>query len=142
MWCGSHEFPVSEHMVAGWRQADDVEAYVLADGHGVLGHGEVWLDAEEDEAELARIIVAPETVGPGRVLVRCLLARAVRAGFEDVFMRVHPAATGRSGVTWVPDSLRWTRPRRHLERRSARRPCLAPACPRRVAAPSPFTAMN
>ncbi|MET8771957.1 GNAT family N-acetyltransferase [Streptomyces sp. NPDC004658] len=92
MWCGSDEFPVSGRTVAGWHRADDVEAHVLVDGPRVLGYGELWLDAEEDEAELARIIVAPEArgAGLGRVLVRGLLARAVRAGFADVYMRVHP----------------------------------------------------
>ncbi|KOV91345.1 MULTISPECIES: GNAT family N-acetyltransferase [unclassified Streptomyces] len=92
MWCGSHEFPVSEQTVAGWQQADDAEAHVLVDGRRVVGYGELWCDAEEDEAELARIIVAPGArgAGLGRVLVRGLLARAVRAGFADVYMRVHP----------------------------------------------------
>ncbi|MEW2511334.1 GNAT family N-acetyltransferase [Streptomyces sp. NPDC046870] len=92
MWCGSREFPVAAETVAGWQQADDVEAHVLVDGRRVLGYGEVWRDAEEDEAELARIIVAPGArgAGLGRLLVQGLLARAVRAGFTDVSLRVHP----------------------------------------------------
>ncbi|GHA48736.1 MULTISPECIES: GNAT family N-acetyltransferase [Streptomyces] len=62
---------MSGRTVAGWQQADD---------------------AEEDEAEPARIIVAPGVrgTGLGRVLVQGLLARALRAGFADVHLRVHP----------------------------------------------------
>ncbi|MGW2463967.1 hypothetical protein ACWC2M_34035 [Streptomyces sp. NPDC001761] len=40
-----------------------LDAHVLVDGRRVLGCGEVWRDAEEDEAELARIIVAPGARG-------------------------------------------------------------------------------
>ncbi|WP_189815193.1 GNAT family N-acetyltransferase [Streptomyces olivaceoviridis] len=62
---------MSERTVAGWRQADD---------------------AEEDEAERARITVAPGArgTGLGRVLVQGLLARALRAGFTDVHPRARP----------------------------------------------------
>ncbi|MET8509743.1 GNAT family N-acetyltransferase [Streptomyces sp. NPDC004787] len=92
MWCGRNEYPIDAQTVAEWQKREDVQAYVLVEGKKVVGYGEVWFDAEEDEAELARIIVAPgyRGQGLGRVLVRGLLAQAVRAGFRDVFMRVHP----------------------------------------------------
>ncbi|MEV7992723.1 GNAT family N-acetyltransferase [Streptomyces sp. NPDC086077] len=92
MWCGRQEFPVSERTISEWQQDDDVQAYVLLDGEDMLGYGELWFDAEENEAELARIIVDPAMRGRGlgRKLVRGLLERAVTAGFGDVFMRVHP----------------------------------------------------
>jgi ribosomal protein S18 acetylase RimI-like enzyme len=92
MWCGRREFPLSEQTVTGWHEDDDVRAHVLVDGERALAYGELWLDAEEDEVELARLIVAPGARGEGvgRELVAALLARAVEAGFADVFMRVHP----------------------------------------------------
>jgi ribosomal protein S18 acetylase RimI-like enzyme len=69
-----------------------VTARVLTDGEQLLGYGELWLDTEEDEVELARIVVAPEARGRGlgRALVRGLLAEARLSGMADVFMRVHP----------------------------------------------------
>ncbi|MFE5494549.1 GNAT family N-acetyltransferase [Streptomyces virginiae] len=92
LWCGRQEFPVAARTVTGWQRDADVQAHVLVDGGRVVGYGELWFDADEDEVELARIIVAPDTRGRGlgRVLVRGLLARAVAAGHADVFMRVHP----------------------------------------------------
>ncbi|MER8006703.1 GNAT family N-acetyltransferase [Streptomyces sp. NPDC094149] len=92
MWCGGSEFPMPEETISGWQQGEDVEAYVLVEGERLFAYGELWFDAEEDEVELARLIVDPEVRGEGvgRELVRGLLARAVEAGFDDVFMRVHP----------------------------------------------------
>ncbi|MGW2271583.1 GNAT family N-acetyltransferase [Streptomyces yangpuensis] len=91
-WCGRQEFPLSTRTVTEWQQDPDVRAHVLVEDGTVVGYGELWLDDEEDEVELARLIVAPDTRGKGRgrVLVRGLLARAVAAGYRDVFMRVHP----------------------------------------------------
>ncbi|MFF6870047.1 GNAT family N-acetyltransferase [Streptomyces sp. NPDC003444] len=92
LWCGRREFPVTGETVAGWQEDPEVHGHVLVGDGAVLGYGEVWTDAEEDEAELARIVVAPEARGRGvgRVLVRALLDRALGAGFDDVFLRVHP----------------------------------------------------
>ncbi|MEV7676016.1 GNAT family N-acetyltransferase [Streptomyces sp. NPDC088752] len=98
LWCGRREFPVTGETVAGWQEDPEVHGYVLVedrdgDGDGaLLGYGEVWTDAEEDEAELARVVVAPPARGRGvgRGLVRALLGRARGAGFDDVFLRVHP----------------------------------------------------
>lgn len=92
MWCGRKEFPVAARTVTDWQRDDDVQAHVLVEDEKVVGYGELWSDAEEDEIELARIIVAPGIRGKGigRVLVRRLLAQALKAGRSDVFMRVHP----------------------------------------------------
>jgi ribosomal protein S18 acetylase RimI-like enzyme len=92
MWCGRQEFPVPARTIADWQRDDDVRAHVLVVDEKAVGYGELWFDAEEDEVELARIIVAPDIRGKGlgRVLVRGLLAQALGAGHSDVFMRVHP----------------------------------------------------
>jgi ribosomal protein S18 acetylase RimI-like enzyme len=52
----------------------------------------VWLDDEEDEVELARIILDPALRGRGigAELVRALLKPAVAAGHPDIFLRVRP----------------------------------------------------
>lgn len=92
MWCGRKEFPVLTQTITDWQRDDDVQAHVLVEDETVVGYGELWFDAEEDEVELARIIVAPGNRGKGlgRALVRELLAQALGAGCSDVFMRVHP----------------------------------------------------
>ncbi len=92
LWCGRREHPLPPRVVAGWQQEQDVRAHVLLDGRDLLGYGELWLDAEEDEIELARIIVAPafRGRGVGGTLVRGLTALARDAGQANIFMRVHP----------------------------------------------------
>jgi ribosomal protein S18 acetylase RimI-like enzyme len=52
----------------------------------------VWEDAEQREAELARIIVDPgrRGRGAGRALTRLLAERASALGYDDVWLRVLP----------------------------------------------------
>jgi ribosomal protein S18 acetylase RimI-like enzyme len=92
MWCGEREFPVPAQTVANWQQDDEARAYMLIADDAPIGYGELWLDAEEKEIELARIIIAPGARGKGygRALVQLLLSEAVNVGCSDIFMRVHP----------------------------------------------------
>ncbi|MFI9100758.1 GNAT family N-acetyltransferase [Streptomyces fildesensis] len=92
MWCGLREFPLPARTVEAWQHADDVRAHLLLDGEQLIGYGELWIDAEEQEIELARIIVAPDARGKGygRTLVRELTAQALLTGLPAIFMRVHP----------------------------------------------------
>ena len=65
-WCAVDGDRVPADVVAGWSEADDVEAYLLADDDGEpCAYGELWLDDEEGEVELARLLVAPEQRGRG-----------------------------------------------------------------------------
>jgi aminoglycoside 6'-N-acetyltransferase len=90
LWC-SRETVVAADVTA-WSAAGDVSAYALREAGALVGYGEVWVDDEEREAELARLIVDPDRRGRGlgRTLVRLLLERA-RLAYPDVFLRVHPA---------------------------------------------------
>ncbi|MEU9958698.1 GNAT family N-acetyltransferase [Streptomyces sp. NPDC050982] len=92
MWCGRREFPMAGETVAAWQRDTDVTARLLVEDERPVAYGELWFDTEEDEVELARIIVAPESRGRGlgRVLVSRLLGEARGSGHSDVFMRVHP----------------------------------------------------
>ena len=58
----------------------------------LVGYGEIWEDREENEAELARLVVAPDLRGRGhgRALTRALADEAHRRGFDDVWLRVVP----------------------------------------------------
>ena len=69
-------------------------AWVLVeepDAHPV-GYGELWLDEEEDEVELARLIVDParRRSGLGRALVTHLVAAAAATGLSGCLLRVVP----------------------------------------------------
>jgi ribosomal protein S18 acetylase RimI-like enzyme len=90
---GRDEYPFPSDLLTSWRTiADDIQAYLYFDGETPIAYGELWLDDEEDEVELARIIVAPELRGKGigTEFVRALLAPAVSAGHADIFLRVRP----------------------------------------------------
>ncbi len=76
---------------ARWHAEAGVHPYVLADGDPVA-YGEVWEDREEDEAELARVIVAPPMRGRGvgRTLIASLAGEARAMGFDEIWVRVVP----------------------------------------------------
>lgn len=107
MWCATKIYPVTPETVAGWQHETDVHAFVVLKDDTALGYGEIWSDDDEQEAELARIIVAPSArrQGVARTLVQTLSRKAQEMGFEQVFMRVHPdnhaAAACYRGVGYV-----------------------------------------
>jgi ribosomal protein S18 acetylase RimI-like enzyme len=91
--CERDEFPFPAELLTSWpKVADDIKSYLFLDGETPVGYGELWLDDEEDEVELARIIVAPQYRGKGLgvQLVQALLVPAVDSGYADVFLRVRP----------------------------------------------------
>jgi ribosomal protein S18 acetylase RimI-like enzyme len=92
MWCGHAQYPLPAAVVDGWHEDAEVRAYLLTRDDVPIGYGQLWLDAEENEVELARIILAPAARGQGlgQVLVLRLLAEAVAVGPGDIFLRVHP----------------------------------------------------
>ena len=55
----------------------------------LIGYGELWVDHDGGEVELARLIIDPRRRGrgAGRDLVAELVARAE---YPEVFLRVHP----------------------------------------------------
>jgi len=88
---GWHPIPPEE--VFAWWDGPDVEPWVTVATDGrLVGYGELWLDAEENEVELARLIVAPELRGRGlgQRLVRVLVAKAAATGLATAMLRVEP----------------------------------------------------
>jgi ribosomal protein S18 acetylase RimI-like enzyme len=90
-WCGHAEAPVLPEVVAGWGKATGVTAYTLVEDTQLIGYGELWVDDDEAEVELARLIIEPghRGRGYGRRLVRELVALA-RRQHQTVVVRVHP----------------------------------------------------
>lgn len=91
--CERNEFPFPAELLTSWpKVADDIQAFLYFDGQTPVGYGELWLDDDEDEVELARIILAPEFRGRGlgTLLVRALLVPALGSGHAAVFLRVRP----------------------------------------------------
>lgn len=88
-WCSRPL--VTAEVVAGWSDAADVHAFVLRDGSQLLGYGELWIDDDEAEVELAHLIVEPSNRGRGvgRFLAELLAARA-HDFHPAAVLRVHP----------------------------------------------------
>jgi RimJ/RimL family protein N-acetyltransferase len=92
-WAGPQtRWPLTPTVVQRWHIDPDARPYVLHNGEVQLGYGELWVDAEEQEVELARVIVAPTQRGKGFgvALVRQLLTEAGRSAYPRSFVRVVP----------------------------------------------------
>ena len=85
-------WPVAASVFSAWHADPDVWPFVLVRSGVLLGYGEVWIDTEEREVELGRIIVRPEHRGQGlgRLLVTLLLEQAAKTGYRAAFVRVTP----------------------------------------------------
>jgi ribosomal protein S18 acetylase RimI-like enzyme len=97
LWCSRPEHPFPADAVTAWWERADVSPWLLCDPAGVpVAYGEIWDDEDEDEAELARLIVAPtrRRTGVGRRLVAELVGHARAGGRGGCFIRVAPGNTG------------------------------------------------
>ena len=91
-WCSRTEAPAPAAIIVAWSEPADVASYVLVDDDGALvAYGELWIDDDEHEVELARLIVAPwlRGRGIGRRFVTMLTEEA-RRHHRFVALRVHP----------------------------------------------------
>ena len=91
MWCGAAAAPVPASQISAWAREDGVEPFGLYRGQQLVAYGELWVDDEEGEVELARLIVDPVERGQGlgRRLV-AELARLAQSRHLQIFLRVHP----------------------------------------------------
>ena len=82
--------PIARDELLGWWALADVEPGVFLDADDLrLGYGELWLDPDEDEVELARLIVDPAIRGRGhgKRLTRALMAEAAKTGLAVTMLR-------------------------------------------------------
>lgn len=92
-WAGPQtQWPIPPEVFQRWHADPDVQPYVLGNETVLLGYGELWVDAAEQEVELARLIVAPQHRGQGigSAFVRFLLEEAQHTGYPRAFLRVFP----------------------------------------------------
>ncbi len=91
-WAGPQTvWPIPIEVVQRWHADPDVHPYLLVNGSMLLGYGELWIDVEEQEVELARIIIAPahRRQGLGVAFVRLLLEEVRNTAYKR-FLRVFP----------------------------------------------------
>lgn len=89
-WASVAVAELTPGLIARWHAEPGVYPFLAFEGEGPVGYGEVWLEA--DEAELARILVAPAHRGRGigRALTTRLADEARRLGREAIWVRVVP----------------------------------------------------
>ncbi len=90
-WVSRDTVPVPPDVVRGWADEEDSLTFVAhLDGEPV-GFGQLWIEDDEDDAEVARLLVAPEHRGrgTGRALVLALAEVAQRYK-PSVALRVVP----------------------------------------------------
>lgn len=100
MWCGAGAAPVPAEQVSAWACEDGVQPFGLYRGQRLVAYGELWVDDEEAEVELARLIVNPGERGQG--LGRYLaagLACAARSGIHRCSCGSLPATSPPFAVT-------------------------------------------
>jgi len=99
-WCAESPFSREwvpdasepDAVIAGWHTDPDITGYVLHRDGVPVAYGELWVESEDDEAELAHLVVDPalRRQGLGQALAVELIRTARAAGQAHVFIRVHP----------------------------------------------------
>jgi ribosomal protein S18 acetylase RimI-like enzyme len=91
LWCGHAVAPVSAGQISAWAGEEGVQPFGLYRGERLVAYGELWVDDDEAEVELARLIVDPaeRRQGLGQSLATGL-AELARSRYPRVFLRVHP----------------------------------------------------
>jgi len=91
-WASLDAVPDDTGVFKRWHAQPWVHPHVAVADGTVVGYGEVWTDEEEDEAELARLIVDPVLRGRGigRRLTDLLSEQAAALGFDQIWLRVAP----------------------------------------------------
>jgi GNAT superfamily N-acetyltransferase len=105
MWCGRSTAPVPAEQINAWADEDGVEPFGLYRDQQLVAYGELWVDDDEAETELARLIVDPSERGQG-------LGRHLARGWPTwpgpstpgSFCASIRATSSLSAATWRPAS--------------------------------------
>lgn len=87
---GNNAFSVEDF--SRWLEAPDQWGYVLAENEIPRAYGEIWVDEEARDLELAHLIVDPKVrrQGYGKLLIEHLFDVSRQYGMSQVYMRVAP----------------------------------------------------
>lgn len=92
-WVSRDTVPVPAEVVLGWADEEDSLTFVARVDGEPVGFGQVWLEDGEDDAEVARLLVAPDHRGRG-------VGRALVLALAEVAQRYKPSVALRV----VPDN--------------------------------------
>ncbi len=103
--------PFTDRDFLEWLEAEDQWCWILEGPEGPVGYGEIWVDADARDLELAHLMVSPQhrNRGLGRLLTQLLFDGGRQYGFPSVFMRIYPENASalkcyaRAGFTRVTD---------------------------------------
>lgn len=84
--------PYSSDMFHSWCEAHDQFGYMLEEDSKSVAYGEIWVDQEEEDLELAHLVVHPSlrNKGVGKRLIKELLEKCKEYPYEWVYMRIEP----------------------------------------------------
>ena len=100
-WCAASPFSKewvpagatdADAVLAGWHLDPDITGHLLLRDDEPVAYGELWVEADDDEAELAHLVVDPalRRQGLGRALAAELVGSARALRLAHVFLRVRP----------------------------------------------------
>ncbi|MBY6036900.1 GNAT family N-acetyltransferase [Fictibacillus nanhaiensis] len=105
----------SSEMFYSWYKAHDQMGYMFEEDSESVAFGEIWVDEEEKDLEIAHLVVKPSARnrGIGKRFIQKLLEKCKDYPYEWVFLRIEPkneqALQCYKGVGFVEDpSLRTT----------------------------------
>ncbi|WP_335869020.1 GNAT family N-acetyltransferase [Bacillus sp. 2205SS5-2] len=92
-----------------WFDSQDQVGFMLLEKNKPVAYGEIWVDEEEQDLELAHLVVDPcfRNKGVGKKLVQFLLQECASYSYPTIYMRVTPendrALSCYLGVGFVED---------------------------------------
>lgn len=92
-WAGHNAtYPLPPAQFDRWHEEIGTHPFIAHLNNLPVAYGQLWVDLEEQDIELARIIVHPahRGIGIGRQFVTALVHQATTYGLKDIFIRVLP----------------------------------------------------
>jgi ribosomal protein S18 acetylase RimI-like enzyme len=92
-WAGHNAtFPLPPAQFDRWHEEPGTHPFIAHHNNLPVAYGQLWVDLEEQDIELARIIVHPSHrgIGMGRQFVTALVHQATTYGLKNIFIRVLP----------------------------------------------------
>src|SRR3954447_23060641 len=99
-WCAESPFSSEwvpagtepDALLADWLEDPEISGFLLLRSGTPVAYGELWVEPDDAEAQLAHLVVNPalRRQGLGRALAVSLVDRARADGLRNIFLRVDP----------------------------------------------------